>query len=97
MKNKGLLIALVGAGAILLLTASTKKKRSYTIDVPPPTKISEQEFRQGASLVQKAIPVAKKVFSLFKKKPKLTAQQQQATKVLSSGRRLFGNEFPDFC
>lgn len=97
MKNKGLVIALVGAGALLLLAASKKKKRAYTIDVPPPTKISEQEFRQGASLVQKAIPVAKKVFSLFKKKPKLTAQQQQATKVLSSGRRLFGNEFPDFC
>lgn len=95
MKNKGLLIALVGAGAILLLTASRKKKRSYKIDVPAPTKITEQEFRTG--IVQKALPVAQKVFSLFKKKPKLTAQQQQAVKVLSSGRKIFGNEFPDFC
>ena len=97
MKNKGLLIALVGAGALLLLTAS-KKKRAYTIDVPPPQKITEEQFRKGTSIVEKALPVAQKVLSLFKKKPKLTKQQEQAVKALSTGRRLFGNpEFPDFC
>lgn len=96
MKNKGLILALLGAGAIFLLAAKKKPKRAYKIEVPPPTKITEQEFRTG--IVQKAVPVVKKVLQIFKKKPKLTAQQQQVVKTLSTGRRLFGNpEFPDFC
>jgi hypothetical protein len=99
MKNKNLLLlALVGAGAYYLIYAQSRKRTSYRIDVPPPTRITEEEFRQGQGIVKKAIPVVKNIFSLFKKKPKLTAQQQQAVKAFSSGRRLFGNpEFPDFC
>jgi hypothetical protein len=48
--------------------------------------------------LKKALPVVKKALSLFKKKPKLTAQQQQAVKTLTSGRKIFGaSDFPDFC
>jgi hypothetical protein len=99
MKNKNLLLlALVGAGAYYLLYAQSKRKKSYTIDVPPPTRITEEQFRQGQGIVKKAVPVVKNILSLFKKKPKLTTQQQQAVKTLASGRRLFGNrQFPDFC
>lgn len=94
MKNKGLILALVGVGAFLLLSAKKKpKRRAYTITVPPPEKITEQEFRTG--IVQKAVP---KILDLFKRKPKLTAQQQQAIKTLATGRKLFGNgDFPDVC
>jgi hypothetical protein len=96
-KENLLLLALVGAGAYYLIYAQSKK-RSYTIDVPPPQKITEEQFRQGQGIVKKAVPVVKSIISLFKKKPKLTTQQQQAVKTLTSGRRLFGNpEFPDFC
>jgi hypothetical protein len=98
MKNKGLLIVLIGAGAYYLLMAQKNKPRAYTINVPPPERITEEQFRQGQGIVKKAVPVVKSIFSLFKKKPKLTAQQQQAVKTLSSGRRLFGGpSFPDFC
>jgi hypothetical protein len=99
MKNKNLLLlALLGAGAYYIIYAQSRKKRSYTIEVPPPTKITEEQFRQGQGIVKKAVPVVKSIISLFKKKPKLTTQQQQAVKTLTSGRRLFGNpEFPDFC
>lgn len=96
MNNKGLIIALVGVGAILLLSQKKNKKRAYTIDVPPPTKITEQQFRQGTNIVQKALPAAKKVFSLFKKKP--TAQQQATAAALSKGSILRGvGQFPDMC
>jgi hypothetical protein len=98
MKNKGLLIALFGIGAFYLLYAKKKNRRAYSINVPPPQKISEQQFRQGQGIVKKAVPVVKEIFSLFKKKPKLTMQQQAAVKTLASGRRLFGvPSFPDFC
>jgi hypothetical protein len=98
MKNKGLLLVLLGAGAYYLLVAQKSKQRAYTINVPPPQRITEEQFRQGQGIVKKAVPVVKSIFSLFKKKPKLTAQQQQAVKTLSSGRRLFGGpSFPDFC
>jgi len=95
MKNKDLLLIGLGIGAYYLLMRQ-KPKRGYTINVPPPQKITEKEFRTG--IVQKALPVVQKALSLFKKKPKLTAQQQQAVKTLTSGRKIFGaTDFPDFC
>lgn len=96
MKNKGLVLVLLGAGALLLLSAKAKPKRKpYKIIVPPPEKITEEQFRTGAKgIVQKAVP---KLLQLFKPKPKLTAQQQAAVKTLAT-RRIFGQQdFPDFC
>jgi len=96
MKNRDLLLIGLGVGAVVLLMRQRKPKRAYTIEVPPPQKITETEFRTG--ILQKAAPVVKKALSIFKKKPKLTAQQQQAAKALTSGRKIFGaTEFPDFC
>jgi hypothetical protein len=98
MKNKNLLLIGLGIGAYYLLMKQSKSKRGYTIQVPPPQKITEEQFRKGQGIVQKALPVVKKALSLFKKKPKLTAQQQQAVKTLTSGRKIFGaSDFPDFC
>jgi hypothetical protein len=69
MKNKALLTyLLIGGAAYYFIYASKNKKKSYTITVPEPTKISEQEFRQKApvkSIFEKAAPIVKK---LFKKK-----------------------------
>lgn len=69
MKNKALLTyLLIGGAAYYLINASKNKKKSYTITVPEPTKISEQEFRQKApvkTIFHKAAPILKK---LFKKK-----------------------------
>jgi hypothetical protein len=67
MKNKSLLsYLLIGGAAYYFIYAS--KKKNYTITVPEPTKISEQEFKQKApakTIFQKAAPIVKK---LFKKK-----------------------------
>ena len=69
MKNKALLYyLLVGGAAYYFIYKSKAKKKSYTITVPEPTKISEQEFKQKApvkTIFQKAAPIVKK---LFKKK-----------------------------
>jgi hypothetical protein len=97
MKNKNLLLIGLGIGAYYLIMRQ-KPKRGYTINVPPPQKITEEQFRKGQGIVKKALPVVQKALSLFKKKPKLTAQQQQAVKTLTSGRKIFGaSDFPDFC
>jgi hypothetical protein len=97
-KENLLLLGLIGVGAYYIIYNKKNRQKAYSINVPPPQKITEQEFRQGQGIVKKAVPVVKSIFSLFKKKPKLTAQQQQAVKTLSSGRRLFGSPtFPDFC
>jgi len=94
MKNKTLLYILIGAGAYYLYAAK-KKKPSYKIIVPEPEKITAQQFAKP-SIIQKALPVAKKVFSLFKKKP--TAQQQATAAALSKGSILRGvGQFPDMC
>jgi hypothetical protein len=67
MKNKALLTyLLIGGAAYYFIYAS--KKKNYTITVPEPTKISEQEFKQKApakTIFQKAAPIVKK---LLKKK-----------------------------
>jgi hypothetical protein len=67
MKNKSLLTyLLIGGAAYYFIYAS--KKKNYTITVPEPTKISEQEFKQKApakTIFQKAAPIVKK---LLKKK-----------------------------
>lgn len=69
MKNKALLTyLLLGGAAYYFIYISVAKKKSYTLTVPEPTKITEQEFRQKAlvkTIFQKAAPVVKK---LFKKK-----------------------------
>jgi hypothetical protein len=69
MKNKALLTyLLIGGAAYYFIYKSAAKKKSYTLTVPEPTKISEQEFRQKApvkTIFQKAAPIVKK---LFKKK-----------------------------
>jgi hypothetical protein len=69
MKNKSLLTyLLIGGAAYYFIYASKEKKKTYTLTVPEPTKISEQEFRQKApekTIFQKAAPIVKK---LFKKK-----------------------------
>lgn len=69
MKNKALLYyLLVGGAAYYFIYKSAAKKKTYTLTVLEPTKISEQEFRQKApvkTIFQKAAPVVKK---LFKKK-----------------------------
>jgi hypothetical protein len=69
MKNKALLTyLLIGGAAYYFIYMSKTKKKGYTITVPEPTKISEQEFRQKApvkTIFQKAAPIVKK---LFKKK-----------------------------
>jgi hypothetical protein len=94
MKNKTLLYILIGAGAYYLYAAK-KKKPSYKIIVPEPEKITAQQFAKP-SIIQKALPVAKKVFSLFKKKP--TPQQQATAAALSKGSILRGvGQFPDMC
>lgn len=96
MKNKTLLYILIGAGAYYLYAAK-KKKPSYKIIVPEPEKITAQQFAKP-SLIQKAAPVAKTIFSLFKRKPKLTAQQQATAAALSKGSILRGvGQFPDMC
>jgi hypothetical protein len=67
MKNKALLTyLLIGGAAYYFIYAS--KKKNYTITVPEPTKISEQEFKQKApakTIFQKVAPIVKK---LLKKK-----------------------------
>jgi hypothetical protein len=69
MKNKALLTyLLIGGAAYYFIYRNAVKKKKYTLTVPEPTKISEQEFRQkapGKTIFQKAAPVVKK---LFKKK-----------------------------
>jgi ABC-type molybdate transport system substrate-binding protein len=66
MKNKALLTyLLIGGAAYYFIYKSKAKKKSYTITVPEPTKISEQEFRQKApvkSIFEKAAPIVKKIF-----------------------------------
>lgn len=94
MKNKALIYVLLAGGAIVLLSMK-KKKPGYKIIVPEPEKITAQQFAKP-SIIQKALPVAKKVFSLFKKKP--TAQQQATAAALSKGSILRGvGQFPDMC
>jgi hypothetical protein len=55
MKNKQLVYGAIIVGiAILLMSMKSKpKKRGYTISVPPPEKLTEQQFNQqsGASLM----------------------------------------------
>jgi hypothetical protein len=67
MKNKALLTyLLIGGAAYYFIYASKNKKKSYTLTVPEPTKISEQEFRQQApvkTIFQKAGPIVKKIFA----------------------------------
>jgi hypothetical protein len=69
MKNKALLTyLLIGGAAYYFIYKSKAKKKGYTITVPEPTKISEQEFNKPAAvktIFQKAAPIVKK---LFKKK-----------------------------
>lgn len=66
MKNKALLYyLLVGGAAYYFIYKSKTKKKGYTITVPEPIKISEQEFRQKVpvkTIFQKAAPVVKKIF-----------------------------------
>jgi hypothetical protein len=96
MKNKTLVYILIGAGAYYLYAAK-KKKPGYKIIVPEPEKITAKQFSKP-SLIKKALPVAKGIFSLFKKKPTLTAQQKAATSALSKGSFLRGvGQFPDMC
>lgn len=45
MKNKTLLYLLLLGGAVLLISA-TKKKSGYSIDIPEPEKITEEEFNK---------------------------------------------------
>lgn len=93
MKNKTLVYLLLGAGALYLISA--KRKPKGRVIVPEPETITREQFERP-SLIQKALPVVKKIVQASKKK-KLTAKQQQAIKTLSSGRRLFGQvgKFPD--
>lgn len=70
MKNKALLYyLLIGGAAYYFIYKSKTKKKGYTITVPEPTKISEQEFNKKPidvkTIFQKAAPIVKK---LFKKK-----------------------------
>lgn len=70
MKNKALFYyLLIGGAAYYFIYKSKTKKKGYTITVPEPTKISEQEFNKKAAVVktifQKAAPIVKK---LLKKK-----------------------------
>ena len=69
MKNKALLTyLLIGGAAYYFIYKSKTKKKGYTITVPEPTKINEQEFNKAAAvktIFQKAAPIVKK---LFKKK-----------------------------
>jgi hypothetical protein len=68
MKNKALLTyLLIGGAAYYFIYKSKAKKKGYTITVPEPTKISEQEFNKAPvkTIFQKAAPIVKK---LFKKK-----------------------------
>jgi hypothetical protein len=70
MKNKALLYYfLIGGAAYYFIYKSKTKKKGYTITVPEPTKISEQEFNKKAAVVktifQKGAPIVKK---LLKKK-----------------------------
>jgi hypothetical protein len=96
MKNKALIYVLLAGGAIALLSMK-KKPKSYKIIVPEPQKITAEQFAKP-SLIQKALPVAKGIFSLFKKKLTLTAQQKAASAALSKGSFLRGvGQFPDMC
>lgn len=94
MKNNTLVYILIGAGAYYLI-ASKKKKPAYKITVPPPEKITAEQFAKP-SLIKRTAPVAKTIFSLFKKKP--TSQQQATAAALSKGSILQGvGQFPDMC
>ena len=42
MKNKGIIYLLLAGGIFFLL--SMKKKKKYSLEVPAPDKITEQEF-----------------------------------------------------
>jgi hypothetical protein len=96
MKNKALIYVLLAGGAIALLSMK-KKSKGYKIIVPEPQKITAEQFAKP-SLIQKALPVAKGILSLFKKKPTLTAQQKAAAAALSKGSFLRGvGQFPDMC
>lgn len=72
MKKQTWLLLAFGAGALILLSMKAKpKKRAYTIDVPPPEKITEQEFNQPAQapgLLQKIAPVVKSVIKKAKER-----------------------------
>jgi Pyruvate/2-oxoacid:ferredoxin oxidoreductase gamma subunit len=66
MKNKALLTYLLIGGAAYYFIYKSKAKKKGTIIVPKPTKISEQEFTQKATvktIFQKAAPIVKKIFA----------------------------------
>jgi hypothetical protein len=98
MKNKGLIYLLLAGGVILLL--SMKKAKGYTIDVPAPEKISEEQFNKPSLLkkvskvVKKAAPVVKKFIATAKQKKAL----KKTASVLSKGVLLRGvGNFPTTC
>ena len=98
MKKETLVLVALGVGAVLLLSAKKKapKKRGYKIIVPPPEKITAEQFKQP-TIFQKAAPVVKKLSELLRRRKRLSTQQTQAVNYLSSGARLFGGvgQFPD--
>ena len=67
MKNKALIYLLIAGGVYWYIAKSKKPK--YKITVPEPEKITAEQYsQQTKGLVQKIIPVAKKVISKIKAK-----------------------------
>jgi hypothetical protein len=98
MKNQGLILLLLGAGAFFLISA--KRKPAGRVFVPEPETITEQQFKKP-SLLQKVSKVVQKVAPVVKE-VRLTAKQKKAAKktaaALSKRSILRGvGQFPDVC
>lgn len=68
MKNKTLIYLLLVGGAVLFIAA--KKKPRYSIEVPDPDKITEDQFNNPSgkkSIIDKLKPIAKKLAPAAKK------------------------------
>ena len=72
MKKQTLLLLALAGGALILLSMKAKpKKRAYTIEVPEPEKITQQQYEKATAqpgLLQKITPVVKSIVKKAKEK-----------------------------
>lgn len=78
MKNKFLWYALLAGGVYLLIAA--KRKPRYSIEVPAPEKITEDQFYGRKSLIDRLRPIAQKAKPVVKKIAKNIKEKKVAKK-----------------
>lgn len=92
MKNKGLILILL-AGGLVLFMSMRKKGRGYSIFVPEPDKLTQDEFEKP-SLFEKASAFAKKAAPVVKKALSERKTRRMAKKQASVTGQ---HTFPDLC